>query len=1626
MSSVNLVASYPIPAKNTLTIDEFEKEVNKYCVFVERYLKSQAFLSLSAQQKKQVLTRLLKTADQLRGKVSNWRMLFPSGQFLVANGKLIQTVTVLNNLIEKNTPSRRSSQYYGTVFVPIGGCTPYSISCEDTILSPLVNSSATLKDGKVLFSAQLPQMPETVKNIRIRLEIFQKKDGKEIKVAEAEGQRNQEIKNLTATGNISLTPGIKATFIFKTYAVDPNCPKPVQGNPIEVVLQIPGDTTPPAQVSEEKAEAVTADFTKMRVAWKNPADADLKRIIVLRGKVEDVEKINAFVLTPKMLETIEKNVGGVQIAEGVYAAYATPLADKETPSASKEVLVSGLQADTEYVFRFFTVDAAGNINSASKVVTGKTAVDATVFIPKPIENPQITKVTENSVDLSWKNPADDPNFGSVLIIRALPEKTEGDLKSLQFEKGKVYVQGDKLKNQNGEEVAIVAYITKEQTITDKDLTPNTQYHYLFKSMSKSDGSKPIVYSTEAITASGTTLPGKVKITKVEEQDRALTVSYEFNKYPGFQKIQIYYSVNPITDEDIKNNASHVKLAKEITDDSSPQNISISNLLPDTKYYIGIRTVATNPQAQETAGEVVFASGKTLVENPPNKVKNVRAENPSYYSLQIKWDEPAPDQNPANNVNRIEVRYSLESNFDFDKAQKTACDGDQNLKSCIVGDSSSNPLKPNTAYRIFIASYNKNGRVVETFTTKTKELETISISNFTSAEDSITLNWNIPTNPEANQIRIYYSTSKFNNIQGISYVDVDASKRSYTLAKLSSNTEYWFATAINDRFGNIGEAIIHPTSIRTSKDTTAPAQVAGAGAVAKGRSIEISWVNPSDSDFNGVLISVKPKNGGPEVASYVSKKIGANWETTWIVTADKLLPKTEYTIEIRSQDDKTPPNISQVQKDPINATTEALPLVSGVVVVSKETGFDISWVNPSDSDIDGTVIVIKKLDAIGNPIGNPTTYQKQKGEAMLSIGNLESNTKYRIEIMTKDNRSPINLSDPYPPITQSTGEDKTPPDPVTTLKVQLDSTKIGADLTWTEPASRDAGKYVIVYSTSDISTTNLNIPSGSTFLGGEKIQNDKNLDITVAKVVSHPTLQANISNLPEDKTVYFMVIPVDQSGNYQIKGNSVQSIKTEDITPPAAVSSFSAKSLPKGNAIELSWIGSVSPDLALTGTYVIFASKDKTQLPTQADLAKGTVYKVGDSVTGKSGKVVFVGDKTATSFEHNGLGDDEIWNYAIFVKDTVGNYSVASTSTAKTYGAATLQSVVLGKGTFSGIYLDTTGRLTLKYFEPVADPKTTCLWSMEQNSILNNANPICNGKITGNATYVDGLPGSGKKVLSFDGNNFINIPHNSAFEHDSFSVSYFEYPTTLEGQMRIAKFFPVNYGWHSYAVPPVIPSGLILFRFNLCTGTQDNVLDGNPSPLNSWVHVGLSYSAINQTMQFFTNGNLVGKRSTSKYSSAQNLGIISIGNYFYTSGSGYFGRLANIHFESQARSSFDIYGKNGNFISEPIDLKSENNNLGSEPKLSWTATGIISGKSSIKFQIRTADSASNLQNAKWGGLDAQGNYLEGGYYTNSGSIIKLPPGAKKTVMEVRAIFEGNGVEKPILEKVWIENLRTLNP
>ncbi|MDZ4217356.1 MAG: hypothetical protein U1C97_03520, partial [Candidatus Gracilibacteria bacterium] len=100
---------------------------------------------------------------------------------------------------------------------------------------------------------------------------------------------------------------------------------------------------------------------------------------------------------------------------------------------------------------------------------------------------------------------------------------------------------------------------------------------------------------------------------------------------------------------------------------------------------------------------------------------------------------------------------------------------------------------------------------------------------------------------------------------------------------------------------------------------------------------------------------------------------------------------------------------------------------------------------------------------------------------------------------------------------------------------------------------------------------------------------------------------------------------------------------------------------------------------------------------------------------------------------------------------------------------------------------------------------------------------------------------------------------------------------------------------------------------------------------------------------------------------------------------------------------DAYATEGIYQSPPFDTASDTTSWHS---FHWE--GALGISTTVGFQIRTADSESNLNTAQWAGPDGT---IES-YYTDTDSIIQLSPSATGTRwMQYQIVLTGDSTETP---------------
>lgn len=196
-------------------------------------------------------------------------------------------------------------------------------------------------------------------------------------------------------------------------------------------------------------------------------------------------------------------------------------------------------------------------------------------------------------------------------------------------------------------------------------------------------------------------------------------------------------------------------------------------------------------------------------------------------------------------------------------------------------------------------------------------------------------------------------------------------------------------------------------IEPTVDKTPPAEVTLFSVTIENGSASLSWVNPSDTDFAGVQISMNPAEG--ILASPIS--LGKSVTT---FTVSGLRTGTEYTFTVKTYDNSLnystgtsravsiKANGSGENDDPSggeNTDTTPPAQVTNLTAVysAEQLQITISWTNPQDEDFAGTEVVYGKL---GLTEKTTLTFDKSYSSTVIQ-GIAADDSEYVVSVKTKD-------------------------------------------------------------------------------------------------------------------------------------------------------------------------------------------------------------------------------------------------------------------------------------------------------------------------------------------------------------------------------------------------------------------------------------------------------------------------------------------------------------------------------------------------------------------------------------------------------------------------------------------------
>ncbi len=398
-------------------------------------------------------------------------------------------------------------------------------------------------------------------------------------------------------------------------------------------------------------------------------------------------------------------------------------------------------------------------------------------------------------------------------------------------------------------------------------------------------------------------------------------------------------------------------------------------------------------------------------------------------------------------------------------------------------------------------------------------------------------------------------------------------------------------------------------VGVSADTTPPGPVTNLQATPAGDHIDLTWTNPTDSDFAGVITS-RSTDGYPQDPNgsdgYIYDRGNVTSADILNVPAGELTYISVFTYDASGNTRTTPVSVSEYSAPAAVTNLNAVADPAGNKV-------NLSWTNPT-GDYNATTVRRATGSYPATPTDGTSVYEGT-GTSKSDTG-LTDGTQYYYSVWAHDSYSN------YSPVAQitCTPADTTSPAAPTNFTATPGNGQI--TLNWTNPGDADFAGVRIKYSTVDYITT----PGTSGVYEG------------TGTTFTH-------SNLTNGVTYYYTIFSKDEVPNWSATYAQVSS-KAQDTTPPGPVTGLTITPDVLQNA--LSWTN-----------------------PGDGDFAGVVIRrKTGSYPTGPTdGTSVFNG--MASNYTDMGVSGNVLYYYAVYAKDGVPNYSTAAQGTGKPYSQQTV-------------------------------------------------------------------------------------------------------------------------------------------------------------------------------------------------------------------------------------------------------------------------------------------------------------------------------------------------------------------
>ncbi len=219
-------------------------------------------------------------------------------------------------------------------------------------------------------------------------------------------------------------------------------------------------------------------------------------------------------------------------------------------------------------------------------------------------------------------------------------------------------------------------------------------------------------------------------------------------------------------------------------------------------------------------------------------------------------------------------------------------------------------------------------------------------NATAANGKAVITWTNPADEDFYATRITVAPSVENGNSSLVIEGSANDKSSASFDGLVNGTEYTFKLYSLDNSHNDSEAVEVKATPKDTSDKTAPADVSDLTVNAANGNAVLTWMNPTDSDFAGVKITMMPAAG--TLANPVTLDKGVD-----TFTVSGLTNGEEYSFNVQSFDN----SLNFAEGATVAATPEytsdttAPASVTNLVASAKDKSVLLTWTDAVDTDND---------------------------------------------------------------------------------------------------------------------------------------------------------------------------------------------------------------------------------------------------------------------------------------------------------------------------------------------------------------------------------------------------------------------------------------------------------------------------------------------------------------------------------------------------------------------------------------------------------------------------------------------------------------------------------------------------